>query len=94
MASVSADPQAVLQFMQKLATDDAFRAQLERDPANVLAQCGITLSDVPASIKLPPKAHFQDALAKAGVGVSGTSPAGATPASTYYAFLAFFAFMF
>jgi putative modified peptide len=91
MASVSADPQAVSDFIRRLASDDAFRAQLEQDPATVLAQNGISIVPLPASLKLPPKAVFVAALQNVPV----ASPAGAGGvqiAGEFYAFLAFFAF--
>lgn len=44
-------------ILNKLATDDAFRARLEADPVSALASLGITLrpQDVPAERHLPPK---------------------------------------
>ena len=85
--SISADPQAVLDFVKKLASDDTFRADLEKDPGKILSQSGIVISPMPANIKLPPKNIFADAIKNASA--TGVSP----QVSPHWAFLAFFAFM-
>jgi putative modified peptide len=55
-------PQQVDQILEKLATDDAFRAQFEADPVGTLATMGVTLdaTQISATPKLPSK----DAVAK------------------------------
>jgi putative modified peptide len=47
-------------ILDKLASDDKFRAQLLNDPVSALASVGITLSphDVPAERSLPSKAEI------------------------------------
>jgi putative modified peptide len=50
-------------ILDKLASDDKFRAQLQADPVAALAKLGITLSadQVPEEISLPSKAELADA---------------------------------
>lgn len=47
-------------ILDKLASDDKFRAHLQNDPVGALAALGITLSpqDVPEDICLPSKAEL------------------------------------
>ncbi|WP_432377401.1 NHLP-related RiPP peptide [Duganella sp. P38] len=47
-------------ILDKLASDDVFRAQLVNDPVKALASVGITLSpeDVPEEVSLPSKAEI------------------------------------
>jgi putative modified peptide len=47
-------------ILDKLASDDKFRAQLLNDPVSALAGVGITLSpeDVPEELSLPSKAEI------------------------------------
>lgn len=52
-------------LLQLIATDPAFRAQLEQDPVNVLAQWGCTIepSQVPPEgIKLPSNENILSAI--------------------------------
>ena len=56
-------------LLQKLSSDDAYRATFEKDPATALDQIGIDsrqLGPLPAVTSttppLPPKGHFQEAL--------------------------------
>jgi|JI102314A2RNA_FD_contig_31_7327561_length_903_multi_5_in_0_out_0_1 putative modified peptide len=92
MASVSADPQNVYRFLQRLATDDAFRAQVEQDPDATLKASGIVLSVPPHTIKLPPKADLQALLANAGTSSATTvTPQAGAHFVAFVAFLAFLA---
>ena len=91
MASVSADPQDVYRFLQRLATDDTFRVQIEQDPDTTLKASGITLSVPPNTIKLPSKADLQAMLGNA----SASSATTVTPqaGAHFVAFVAFLAFL-
>ncbi len=61
--SISMTPAEAHDFITRLAGDDRFRSEIERDPANALARHGIhvPLEHIPAGATLPSK----DALAKA-----------------------------
>jgi putative modified peptide len=48
-------------FLERLATDDDFRAELEQNPAALLRDHGIELQpeNVPETVKLPPKDEIE-----------------------------------
>ena len=90
MASVSistVQPEQIISFLNKLGTDDEFRASVESNPTKALTSYGISIEGLPATITLPPKEKIVSALDSAGAsGTVGT-------AAVHIAFLAFFAFM-
>lgn len=51
-------------FLEKLATDDRFRAQLEGSPVETLAEHGIEVDpdDIPSKVVLPSKEGLQQHL--------------------------------
>lgn len=61
---ISMTPREAVDFLQKLATDDAFRSALETNPQQVLAQYHTFLShgQFPTPVTLPSKQDLQDAL--------------------------------
>jgi len=60
---ITATPAQTLALIEGLATNDAFRARFESDPAVVLEEHGVFLSpeEMPAEVHLPPK-HELDPL--------------------------------
>lgn len=56
-------------LLQKLASDDAFRRELEERPAEALARFGLEVSpeDLPAEISLPSAAALQDLMERKAV---------------------------
>lgn len=62
--NVSMTPTEAYEFGVKLATDDEFRARIERDPINSLAECHIYLppDSVKGDVHLPDKADVLEAL--------------------------------
>jgi putative modified peptide len=61
-------PQDALDFLNKLATDDEFRARLKEDPRSVLVEYRIEINDagVPTNAELPPKEDVQHLLDQIG----------------------------
>lgn len=72
-----ADRQAIRDFLQRVGTEPAFRAQLEQDPIATLAQAGMAVSNAdvpPEGIKLPSNAAILanlDHLAERADGTAG-----------------------
>jgi hypothetical protein len=64
--TVSMTPRELMTFVFRLASDDDFRARLERDPHGVLAENHVHIPTpaVPLHINLPPKGELQEALAE------------------------------
>jgi putative modified peptide len=86
----AASPDSAWELLNKLATDDSFRADLERDPAGTLARSNIAVGSLPSRINLPSKQEIAAAMSQAGVSTAGQQ---VQPAAAHVAFLAFFAFM-
>ena len=63
--SISMTPTEAHGFITRLAGDDSFRSEIERDPANALARHGIQipLKHIPAGATLPSKDSLTKALA-------------------------------
>lgn len=57
-------PREVLEFLMRLASDDDFRARLEKQPHKALADnhIHVPVKDVPLHVHLPPKDQLQEAL--------------------------------
>jgi hypothetical protein len=64
LARAVVDPRQDEDLVRMLATDDAFRARLARDPASVLAEYHIELSarELPKEVVLPPRSQMAEAL--------------------------------
>jgi putative modified peptide len=64
--TINATPLEVLEFLQKLATDDAFRARFQKDPGEVLAEHHLyfPVGHLPADAVLPDKAALARALSE------------------------------
>jgi hypothetical protein len=90
MAAISAEPGSVVEFLGKVASDDAFRAALEKDPVGVLAQNGIVMSDMPSKISLPDKRMLSETLAQT---LTTAKSGDMEVRAAHIVFLAFFAFM-
>ena len=52
---LTSTPQAPIGLVARAASDDAFRAELERDPAAAFARQGIHIDSMPTSVTLPEK---------------------------------------
>ena len=90
--NAQANPDLVLQLCRRIATDDDFRASLERDPQTTLLPYGVQVS-AGESIAVPPKdkmADFIQYLEGGPLSASGMAGGGGVH---YIAFVAFFAFM-
>ena len=61
---MAADPNAVRELLQKLATDDAVRESVESDPVNTFAEYGLDLDPalVPKGVTLPSKEDILENL--------------------------------
>lgn len=58
---MTATPEQIDTLLDRLAGDDAFREQMQADPAAALASCGIQVdpSEIPAERNLPSKEAIQ-----------------------------------
>lgn len=87
-----------LSVIESLATDDAFREQMGRDPSGAFARFNITFPKTHSleNVVLPSKPALQAGLEKIKQGKSWESVVGPTvdhPEGAFYAFLAFLAFL-
>jgi hypothetical protein len=62
--SISIRPEQCLEFLQKLARDDDFRAEFVADAGEVLRRYGIHVSPdgIPNRVELPPKEEVEETL--------------------------------
>lgn len=62
---VRTTPKQGREFLEKLASDDDFRARVEREPKAALAEYGVDVPDhaLPQAVTLPPREHVQGMLA-------------------------------
>ena len=74
---VNMTPKEVFNFLLKLASDDDFRAAIEKNPNEALAQYHVYVPshDVPFHVTLPPKGQLQQALMDMLTGDPGVIPA-------------------
>lgn len=61
---ISISPEQSLDFLQRLARDDDFRARLEEDAGGLLGEYGIDVppEGVPDTVEAPPKDDVEEAL--------------------------------
>ena len=61
---ISMSPVQTLEFLQRLAYDDEFRARLEEDAGGLLREYGIEVppEGVPATVEAPPKGDVEKTL--------------------------------
>jgi hypothetical protein len=61
---ISISPEQTLEFLERLAYDDEFRARLEEDAGGLLREYGIEVPPeaVPATVEAPPKDDVERAL--------------------------------
>jgi hypothetical protein len=61
---ISISPEQCLEFLQKLARDDEFRAHFEKDAGGLLREYGIDVSPegIPERVEAPPKDEVETAL--------------------------------
>jgi putative modified peptide len=65
---------ALRELLQRLASDDAFRASMEGDPAGTLAAAGFVLdADVSGQVELPSREAIGRALEELGLRFEGRS---------------------
>lgn len=64
------------EFMERLASDDDFRAELQDYPTEVLADYGLEVPAelIPTPVTLPPKEEIQEALSAATSGSDASVP--------------------
>ena len=54
---MAAEPQAIREFLQKLASDDEYRKYVKADPAKAIQEAGLDLhpDHLKGNVQLPPK---------------------------------------
>jgi len=72
--SMNLTPREVFNLVTRMASDDEFRARLEKNPHEVLAEHHIYVpsKDIPLHASLPPKEELQQALMDIMSGHQGT----------------------
>jgi putative modified peptide len=62
--SIRISPEQCLEFLDRLAGDDDFRAEFARDAGGVLRRYGIDVSPegIPDPVELPPKKEIEEVL--------------------------------
>ena len=88
--TINMTPREALEFAQRIAYDDSFRAKFESSPREILSFYHIDMSAalIPAKIVLPPKEDIQRALTEILIGGELAGRA----ISFFIVFWAFFAF--
>jgi putative modified peptide len=91
---INLSPREAVAFLQRLASDDQFRDQFEKNPQEFLAENHIHLpvAEIPEKVVLPSKEELQRVLERVTLGEEFVVPGGTQFIPLFLIFIAFFAF--